>query len=188
MVLGILDGKERQERPNREWTDDIRECPVWCKQDLHVGLHSLTRIVQKRGLRKQMIKFAMDTYGLSAHGPWWWWHELHFNDVTDMGVRRNVFREWAHFIRGERHGRRLRGDWEDRPPRKNVRWGTAHVLLPSIFWEILLSDVSKSKNWRKNVSRRNVLFRNRVFLSRFLSRKGVIYQISDSRNRERQAK
>ena len=31
VMLGIMDGKGRRGRPNREWTDDIRE---WCKQDL----------------------------------------------------------------------------------------------------------------------------------------------------------
>jgi len=62
VMLGIMDGKGRQGRPNRKWTDDIRE---WCKQDLY----SLTRIAQERGLWKQMIKFALDTYRLSAHGP-----------------------------------------------------------------------------------------------------------------------
>ena len=38
-AIGILDGKRPQGRPNREWTDDIRE---WCKQDLYsltIGLH-----------------------------------------------------------------------------------------------------------------------------------------------------
>jgi len=54
-------GRDDRDMPNREWTDDIRE---WCKQDLY----SLTRIEEERGLWKQMIKFALDTYRLSAHG------------------------------------------------------------------------------------------------------------------------
>jgi len=37
VMLGIVDGKGRQERPNREWTEDMRE---WCKQELY----SWTRI------------------------------------------------------------------------------------------------------------------------------------------------
>jgi len=32
MMLGIMNGEERRWRPNREWTDYIKE---WCKQDLY---------------------------------------------------------------------------------------------------------------------------------------------------------
>jgi len=61
VMLGIMNGKGRRGRPNREWIDDIKE---WCKKDLY----SLTISAQDRKLWKQMTKFALDTYGLSAHG------------------------------------------------------------------------------------------------------------------------
>jgi hypothetical protein len=61
VMMGMMDGSGRRGRPNREWTDDIRD---WCKQDLH----SLSVLAQDRGLWKRMTKFALDTYGLSAHG------------------------------------------------------------------------------------------------------------------------
>jgi len=60
-MLGIMNGKGRCGRPNREWIDDIKE---WCKKDLY----SLTISAGGQKLWKQMMKFALDTYGLSTHG------------------------------------------------------------------------------------------------------------------------
>ena len=60
-MLGIMDGKGRRGRPNMEWIDNIKE---WCNKDLY----SLTISALDRKLWTQMIKFALDTYGLSAHG------------------------------------------------------------------------------------------------------------------------
>src|SRR6218665_2072383 len=60
VMLELMDGKGRRGRPNSEWMDDIKE---WGKQDLY----SLTISERDRGLCKQMMKFALDTYGLSAH-------------------------------------------------------------------------------------------------------------------------
>jgi len=62
VMLGIMDGKGRRGRPNREWIEDIKE---WCKNDLY----SLTKTAQDRKFWKQMKKFMWDTCGLSAHGP-----------------------------------------------------------------------------------------------------------------------
>ena len=42
-------------------------------------------------------------------------------------------------------GRRPRGEWGDGPP-QNLRWGTAHALVPSIFREVVLSDARESTN------------------------------------------
>ena len=61
VMLGIMDGKARRGRPNREWVDDIMD---WCRQDLH----SLTLLAQDRGGWKEVMKYALDTYGCSAHG------------------------------------------------------------------------------------------------------------------------
>src|SRR6218665_3124520 len=61
VVLGIMDGKGRRGRPNMEWIDNIKE---WCNKDLY----SSTISALDRKLWKQTIKFALDTYGLSAHG------------------------------------------------------------------------------------------------------------------------
>jgi len=61
VMLGIMDGKARRGRPNREWVDDIKD---WCRQDLY----SLTLLAQDRGGWKQVMKCALDTYGRSAHG------------------------------------------------------------------------------------------------------------------------
>ena len=61
VMLGIMDGKGRHGRPNMEWIDNIKE---WCNKDLY----SLTISALDRKLWKQTIKFALDTYGLSAHG------------------------------------------------------------------------------------------------------------------------
>jgi len=45
VMLGIMNGKVQRGRPNREWTEDIRE---WCKQDLYTNtLYSLTRMAQE---------------------------------------------------------------------------------------------------------------------------------------------
>jgi len=60
-MLKIMDGKGRRGRPNREWIDYIKE---WCKK----YLYSLTISARDRKLWKQTIKFALDTYGLSAQG------------------------------------------------------------------------------------------------------------------------
>ena len=57
VMLGIMDGKGR---PNMEWIDNIKE---WCN-----NLYSLTASALERKCWKHMIKFALDTYGLSAHG------------------------------------------------------------------------------------------------------------------------
>jgi len=56
-MLGIMDGKGRRGRPNREWIDDIKE---WCQK----YLYSLTISAQDWKLWKQTMKFALDTYGL----------------------------------------------------------------------------------------------------------------------------
>src|SRR3984885_2275760 len=61
VMLGIMDGKGRRGRPNREWTDDIRD---WCRQDLY----SLSRFALDRELWRQVTRCALDTYGISAHG------------------------------------------------------------------------------------------------------------------------
>src|SRR6218665_2312086 len=61
VMLGIMDGKGRRGRPNMEWIDNIKE---WCNKDLY----SLTISALDRKLWKQTIKFALDPYGLSAHG------------------------------------------------------------------------------------------------------------------------
>src|SRR6218665_1965630 len=48
-------------------------------------------------------------------------------------------------------GRRPMGDWGDVPP-KNLRWGTAHALVPPIFREVVLSDAREStKRVKKGV-------------------------------------
>jgi len=60
VMLGIMDGKGRRERPNGEWIDDIKK---WCKNDLY----SLTIFARDRKFWKQMMKFVLDTYRLSAH-------------------------------------------------------------------------------------------------------------------------
>ena len=61
VMLGITDGKGRRGRPNMEWIDNIKD---WCNTDLH----SLTISALGRTFWKQTIKFALDNYGLSAHG------------------------------------------------------------------------------------------------------------------------
>ena len=61
VMLGIMDAKGRRGGPNREWIDDIKE---WCNKDLY----RLTVSARVRKLWKQTMKFALDTYGLSAHG------------------------------------------------------------------------------------------------------------------------
>src|SRR6218665_57303 len=63
VMLGVMDGKERRGRPNMEWIDNTKE---WCNKDLY----SLTIRVSalERNFWKQTIKFALDNYGLSAHG------------------------------------------------------------------------------------------------------------------------
>jgi len=61
VMLGIMGGKGRRGRPNMEWIDNIKD---WCNKDLY----SLTTSALDRKFRKQTIKFALDTYGLSAHG------------------------------------------------------------------------------------------------------------------------
>src|SRR6218665_726374 len=61
VMLGIMDGKGRSGRPNMRWIDNIKE---WCKKDLY----SLTTSALDGKFWKQTIKFALGTYGLSAHG------------------------------------------------------------------------------------------------------------------------
>jgi len=61
MHLHSIEQWMEMDRPNREWTDDIKD---WCRQDLHI----LQRLAQDRGLWKKMMKLALDTYGPSAHG------------------------------------------------------------------------------------------------------------------------
>src|SRR6218665_3050451 len=46
-------------------------------------------------------------------------------------------------------GRRPMGGWGTVPP-KNLRWKTAHVLIPPIFREVVLSDARESMNRVKN--------------------------------------
>jgi len=60
-MLDIMDGKGRCGRPNMDWIHDIKE---WCKKDLY----SFTISARDQKLWKQMMKFALSTYGLSAHG------------------------------------------------------------------------------------------------------------------------
>ena len=61
VMLGEMDGTGRRGRPNREWLDDIRD---WCQKDIQ----SLSRETEDRGKWKMIVKSALDTYGLSAHG------------------------------------------------------------------------------------------------------------------------
>jgi len=58
-MLGIIDGKGRCKKPNTEWVDDIKE---WCTKDLY----KLTISARYIKLWKQVMKFALDTYGFSA--------------------------------------------------------------------------------------------------------------------------
>jgi len=62
----------------------------WCRQDLY----SFTCIAQEGVLWNQMIKFALNTYGLSAHGQWWWiwiliW-TLTWRIWAECGTRRSI--------------------------------------------------------------------------------------------------
>ena len=61
VMLGEMEGTGRRGRPNREWLDDIRD---WCQKDIQ----SLSRETEDRGKWKMIVKSALDTYGLSAHG------------------------------------------------------------------------------------------------------------------------
>jgi len=59
--LGEMEGTNRRGRPCREWLDDIKK---WCEKDIRY----LRRVAQDRNKWKEMVKCALDTYGLSAHG------------------------------------------------------------------------------------------------------------------------
>ena len=61
IMLGTMDGTGRRRRPNMEWLDYTRD---WCQEDIH----TLSVLAQDREMWKQKTKFAVDTYGLSAHG------------------------------------------------------------------------------------------------------------------------
>ena len=61
VMVGIMEGTGKRGRPSREWLDDIRD---WCQKDVH----SLSTIAQDRSEWKAMVKCAVGTYGLSAHG------------------------------------------------------------------------------------------------------------------------
>ena len=61
VMMGIMDGTGKRGRPDREWLDDIRD---WCQKDIHF----LITIAHDRVKWKAMVKCAVNTYGLSAHG------------------------------------------------------------------------------------------------------------------------
>jgi len=61
VVTGVMDGDNRRGRPYREWLDDINE---WYQKDIHL----LFRIAKDQNKWRQVVKFSLDTYGLSAHG------------------------------------------------------------------------------------------------------------------------
>ena len=61
VMIGIMEGTGRRGRPCREWLDDIKE---WCRKDIY----SLTQLAQDKQVWRMVVKCAVDTYGLSAHG------------------------------------------------------------------------------------------------------------------------
>lgn len=61
IMLGIMEGSGRKGRPCREWLQDIEE---WCG----ANIQELTHRAQDRRLWRMVVKCAVDTYGLSAHG------------------------------------------------------------------------------------------------------------------------
>ena len=61
VMTGMMEGTGRGGRPCREWMDDITD---WCQTDVH----RLSLLAQDRDTWKMIIKNALDTYGLCAHG------------------------------------------------------------------------------------------------------------------------
>src|SRR5207245_1907907 len=61
VMVGSMDGKGKRGRPKREWLDDIRE---WCQKDIQ----TLSRLANERGVWKEMVNCALDTYGQYAQG------------------------------------------------------------------------------------------------------------------------
>jgi len=56
----------------------------------------------------------------------------------------------------------LEGDWGDGPQKFEVE-GTAHALVPPIFWEVVLWDGRERSNRVKNRCRQGILFLNSAF-------------------------
>ena len=61
IMTGIMEGTGRRGRPCREWLQDIEE---WCG----MNAQELTHRARDRESWKRVVKCAVDTYGLSAHG------------------------------------------------------------------------------------------------------------------------
>ena len=61
VLMGVMDGSNGRGRPCREWLDDIKE---WCQKDIQL----LSVMAQERNKWKEVVRCALDTYGLSAHG------------------------------------------------------------------------------------------------------------------------
>jgi len=55
-VFGIMDGKNKRERPKRRWTDDLVD---WCNKDI-CNLHGLA---MDRRNWSHFVKYVMDTNG-----------------------------------------------------------------------------------------------------------------------------
>src|SRR6218665_3963362 len=61
VMTGMMEGTGRRGRPCREWMDDVTEC---CQTDVH----RLSLLAQDRFTWKMIMKNALGTYGLCAHG------------------------------------------------------------------------------------------------------------------------
>ena len=61
VMLGSMDRRGKRGRPKRVWLDDIRE---WCQKDIQ----TLSRLANERVVWKEMVNWALDTYGQCAQG------------------------------------------------------------------------------------------------------------------------
>jgi len=60
-MIGKMDGNQIRGRPCREWLGDFGD---WC----HENIQTLSRVALDWVERRQRVEFALDTYGLDAHG------------------------------------------------------------------------------------------------------------------------
>ena len=60
-MTGIMEGVGRRGMPCREWLQDIEE---WCG----MGIQEITHKAKDRETLRKVVKCAVDTYGVEAHG------------------------------------------------------------------------------------------------------------------------